>query len=133
MNAYTTGGPDLIWYGAGETRRKPVISAFGILDTFVGVLVRDDYGGYTSYDEQLAGVQQCLAHLYRYLGSAEAIDPAIQVWARSVGQILREGATAVKTARMQGRDRLDEKLLADLRHRYDQAVAVGISTNLSQS
>ena len=57
------GGPDLIWYGAAGNRTKPSITGFGILDGFRGVLVRDDYGGYLSYDDGLAGVQQCLAHL----------------------------------------------------------------------
>ena len=40
MGAYTGGGPDLVWYGAAGTRTKPAITAFGILETFNGVLVR---------------------------------------------------------------------------------------------
>jgi hypothetical protein len=39
---------------------------------------------------------------------------------------------AVKAARAQGHTGLDADLLTDLRHRYDQAVAVGICTNLSR-
>jgi hypothetical protein len=77
MRAYTGGGPDLIWYGAAGNRTKASIVGFGILDGFAGVLVRDDYGGYLSYDAGLAGVQQCLAHLYGYLDDAYAIDSAI--------------------------------------------------------
>ena len=73
MNAYTSGGPDLIWYGAAGNRTKASITGFGILDGYRGVLVRDDYGGYLSYDAGLAGVQQCLAHLYRYLDDAYAL------------------------------------------------------------
>ena len=65
MRAYTGGGPDLVWYGAAGDRTKVSISAFGILDDFRGVLVRDDYGGYTSYDDDLAGVQQCPSHVLR--------------------------------------------------------------------
>ena len=56
-------GADLVWYGAAGDRTKTSISGFGILDDFRGVLVRDDFGGYVSYDDELAGVQQCLAHL----------------------------------------------------------------------
>ena len=85
MRAYTGGGPDLIWYGAAGNRKKPSIAGFGILDGYCGVLVRDDYGGYLSYDAGLAGVQQCLAHLYRYLDDAYAIDPASQVWSGRPG------------------------------------------------
>ena len=75
MLAWTGGGADLIWYGAAGNRTKLAITGFGILDGYRGVLVRDDYGGYLSYDAGLAGVQQCLAHLYRYLDDAYATDP----------------------------------------------------------
>ena len=132
MNAYTGGGADLVWYGAAGNRTRPSITGFGILDGFRGVLVRDDYGGYLSYDTQLAGVQQCLAHLYRYLDDAHALDPAAQAWARQAGDALREAAAAVRTARNAGRTSLGPVLLAGLRHRYDQAVAAGISANLSR-
>ena len=84
MGAYTGGGPDLVWYGAAGDRTKTSISGFGILDEFRGVLVRDDYGGYTSYDDDLAGVQQCLSHVLRYLDDAHAIDTDAQAWARQV-------------------------------------------------
>ena len=131
MRAYTGGGPDLIWYGAVGNRTKAATAGFGILDGYRGVLVRDDYGGYLSYDTGLAGVQQCLAHLYRYLDDAYAIDPVSQVWTRQAGDALREAAAAVSTARA-GRASLAPVLLARLRHRYDQAVACGISVNLSR-
>ena len=42
------------------------------------MLVRDDYGGYTSYDDDLAGVQQCLSHILRYLDDAHAINTDAQ-------------------------------------------------------
>lgn len=136
MRTYTGCGDeptrDLVWYGAAGDRTKASITAFGILDSYTGALVRDDYGGYTGYDQQLTAVQQCLAHLHRYLDDAYAIDPATQVWTRAAGDALREATTAVKAARAAGRTRLDPDLLAGLRRRYDQAVAVGISVNLSR-
>ena len=132
MRAYTGGGPDLIWYGAAGNRTKAAITGFGILDGYRGVLVRDDYGGYLSYDAGLAGVQQCLAHLYRYLDDAYAIDPESQVWTRQAGDALRAAAAAVRAARDARQASLDPALLAGLRHSYDQAVACGISVNLSR-
>ncbi len=132
MRAYTGGGPDLIWYGAAGNRTKAAITGFGILDGYRGVLVRDDYGGYLSYDAGLAGVQQCLAHLYRYLDDAYAIDPVSQLWTRQAGDALREAAAAVRTARAGNRASLGPALLARLRHSYDQAIAAGISVNLSR-
>jgi transposase len=132
MRAYTGGGADLIWYGAAGDRTKASITGFGILDGYRGVLVRDDYGGYLSYDAGLAGVQQCLAHLYRYLDDAYAIDPVSQVWTRQAGDALREAAAAVRTGRAGNRASLGPALLARLRHSYDQAIACGISVNLSR-
>ena len=132
MCAYTGGGPDLIWYGAAGNRTKAAITGFGILDGYRGVLVRDDYGGYPSYDAGLAGVQQCLAHLYRYLDDAYAIDPRSQAWTRQAGDALRAAGAAVRDARDARRASLDPDLLAGLRHSYDQAVACGISASLSR-
>jgi hypothetical protein len=132
MGAYTRGGADLVWYGAAGDRTKASISAFGILDDFRGVLVRDDFGGYASYDPDLAGVQQCLAHLIRYLDDAYAIDTDAQLWARQVGDALRSAIHEVNTARADDRIVLDAELLTRLRRRYDRGVAVGISTNLSR-
>ena len=132
LRGWTGGGPDLIWYGAAGNRTKASITGFGILDGFAGILVRDDYGGYLSYDAGLAGVQQCLAHLHRYLDDACAIDPVSQAWTRQAGDALREAAAAVRAARRAGKASLDPALLDKLRHSYDQAVTYGISVNLSR-
>jgi transposase len=120
-----------VWYGAAGTRTKKAISAFGILDDYYGVLVRDDFGGYTSYDKQLAGVQQCLSHLLRYLDDAHDIDPATQIWAHQVADALRTAIHTINTAR---RDHTspDPDVIAAARQRYDQGIAVGISINLSR-
>jgi len=98
MGAYTGGGADLVWYGAAGNRTKASITAFGILDDFRGVLVRDDFGGYLSYDAELAGVQQCLAHVLRYLDDAHAIDTDAQAWARQVADALRVAIHEVNTS-----------------------------------
>jgi hypothetical protein len=132
MHAYTGGGPDLVWYGAAGNRTKAAITGFGIPDGYRGILVRDDYGGYLSYDAGLAGVQQCLAHLYRYLDDAYATGPVSQAWTRQAGDALREAAARVRAARAGNRASLSPALLARLRHSYDQAVAAGISVNLSR-
>jgi transposase len=132
LRGWTSGGPDLIWYGAAGNRTKQAITGFGILDGYHGVLVRDDYGGYLSYDTRLAGVQQCLAHLYRYLDDAYAIDPPSQVWTRQASDALRAAAAAVRAARAAGQASLDPAVLEELRHSYDQAVTFGISVSLSR-
>ena len=122
---------DLVWYGAAGTRTKKAISAFGILDSFCGVLVRDDFGGYVSYDKTLAGVQQCLSHLLRYLDDAYDIDPATQMWAHQVADALRKAIHAINTARRNATS-LDPDIVTAARRNYDQGVAVGISINLSR-
>ncbi|HXZ76223.1 MAG TPA: transposase, partial [Streptosporangiaceae bacterium] len=131
MRECTGGGGDLVWFGAAGTRTKKEITAFGILDNFTGVLVRDDFGGYVSYDEVLAGVQQCLSHILRYLQDTIDIDPIEQVWATQAADALREAIHALNTARRDGTP-LNPDKIARLRKDYDQAVACGISTNLSR-
>jgi len=116
MRACTGGGPDLTWYRAAGNRTKRSITGFGIPGGFAGVLVRDDHGGYVSYDGGLAGVQQCLAHSYRYPDDAYAIDPVSQVRTRQAGDALREAAPAVRAARDARQASLDPDLLARLRH-----------------
>ncbi len=64
---------------------------------------------------------------------AHAAGPASQAWTRQAGDALREAAAAVRAARAGNRASLDPALLAGLRHSYDQAVACGISVNLSRS
>ena len=96
------------------------------------MLVRDDFGGYVSYDDDLAGVQQCLAHLLRYLDDAHAIDTDVQAWARQVADALRAAIHEVNTTRAADRTTSDAELITRLRRRYDNGVAVGISTNLSR-
>jgi transposase len=132
MRAYTGGGPDLVWYGAAGDRTKTSINAFEIVNEFCGVLVRDDYGGYASYDTDLAGVQQCLAHVLRYLDDAHAINTDAQAWARQVADALRAAIHEINTTRADGQATPDADLITRLRRRYDNGVAVGISTNLSR-
>jgi transposase len=131
MNAFTFGGPDLVWFGAAGDRTKKSIGAFGILEAFEGVLVRDDYGGYVSYDEDLAGVQQCLSHIWRHLQDVGGIDSGVQVWTAQAADALYTAARAARTARAAGTG-IDPGLLAKWRASYDQAVACGISVNVSR-
>ena len=84
------------------------------------MLVRDDYGGYTSYDDDLAGVQQCLAHVIRYLDDAHAIDTDAQAWARQVADALRVAIHEVNTVRAANRTAVDAELLGRLRRRFDR-------------
>jgi hypothetical protein len=100
-----------------------------VLEGYAGYLVRDDYVGWHQFDPQLAGVQQCAAHLIRHAKGVLELHPTQQQWASHVIDVLREAAAAVADAHTDGRDRLDLQLLAELRTRYDQAVSWGITTN----
>jgi len=79
-------------------------------------------------------VQLCAAHLLRDLAGVEAIDPSAQVWATAAADALRDAAKAVTATKDSdpAAASLDPATLAGLRDRYDQAVAAGISTNLSR-
>ena len=60
-----TPGARLIWYAAMGSRSGPAIAGPGVLEGWHGYLVRDDYAAWHQFDAQLAGVQQCAAHLIR--------------------------------------------------------------------
>ena len=123
--------PDLVWFGAAGTRTKKEITAFGILDNYAGTLVRDDFGGYLSYDEDLTGVQQCLSHMLRHLQDVTDIDPHTQAWSVQAADALRLAIHAVNVARRKG-VALDTDEIAKRRKEFDQAIACGISINTSR-
>ena len=130
-HAVTIRTPDarLIWYAAMGSRSSAAIAGLGVLEGWHGYLVRDDYAGWHQFDAQLAGVQQCAAHLIRHCKGVLELHPQWQAWAGQVRDILREATAAVETARNDGKDHLDPGLLAGLRARYDEQVAWGITTN----
>ena len=127
----TVRTPDerLVWLAVTGSRSKKALRGLGVLDGFGGYLVRDDYPGWYQFDATLAGVQQCAAHLFRHLQGVLDLHPNWQAWADDVRQVLREANAAVEQAQAEDRQALDPKLLADLRARYDKAVAWGQATN----
>ena len=150
MRAYTRGRPgdpvedlsaDLVWYGAVGTRTKRAITSFDILDSFCGFLVRDDFGGYISYDKKLAGVRQCLSH-YADIG-IRAICSGISTTPTTSTRTARRGPVRSPTpcARRSTRSTPPAATTPTStptsspgpgrRHSFDQGVAVGIPINLS--
>jgi transposase len=127
----TVRTPDerLVWYAATPSRSSEAIKGLGVLDGYGGYLVRDDYAGWAQFDAQLAGVQQCCAHLARYLNGVHELHPDWQHWAEEARQILSQAHRAVQDAAAAGQTALDPELLADLRERYDAAVHWGEITN----
>jgi transposase len=127
----TVRTPDerLIWYAAMPSRSSEAIKNLGVLDGYQGILVRDDYAGWAQFDGQLAGVQQCCQHIFRHLNGVHALHPHWQHWAEEVRQVLKQAHAAVQDAVAAGHDALAPELLADLRERYDSAVAWGETTN----
>jgi transposase len=131
-HAVTIRTPDarLIWYAPIHSRSSKAIEGLDILSGWHGYLVRDDYAGWQQFDADLAGVQQCAAHLIRACKAVLALGAAgEQGWAQAVIDILREAQKAVTAARETGADRLDPPLLQGLRERYDKAANWGLLTN----
>ena len=129
----TVRTPDarLVWYKEIAARTSARIAELGVFDTWDGILVRDDYAGWHQFDGQLAGVQQCGAHLIRHLQGVLDLDPQVQMWAGQVQKALRDAAHLVEDANTTS-TAIDTAALADARYRYDQGVLVGISINLSR-
>ena len=97
---------------------------------FTGYLITDGYTGYQHLLSRLAGIQQCCAHVIRRCRAVTKLGPGrVQNWAGEIIMVLRGAHDAVEAARARGDTALDQKVLDDLRERYDAAVASGIIHN----
>ena len=131
MQAYTGGGPDLIWYGGREPHqgvdhqlRDPGRLPRGPGPRRLWRLPQLRRRAHRSPAVPRPPVQiprRCLRD-----------RPGIPGLDRQAGDALRAASAAVRTARDARQAALDPALLAGLRHNYDQAVACGISVNLSR-
>lgn len=121
----------LTWLTAIGSRGKTALRAAGILDTFTGVLVRDDYAGYHQFDPHLDGVQLCCAHLLRTAQGVAELGPE-QAWADQIATVLTRANTARDTAIDNGATSLDPDTLVDLRAAYDAALTAGLTTNIDR-
>lgn len=85
-HALTLRTPDarLIYYTGMPSRSKTSIADLDVLNGWHGYLVRDDYAGWHQFDEHLAGVQQCCAHIIRHCKSVLELHPDWQRWAGQV-------------------------------------------------
>ena len=121
-------GGRLTWLRALGSRRHAAITA--ILGFFTGFLITDGYGAYQDLLPQLAGIQQCAAHVIRRCRAVTKLGPgSLQSWAADVIEILREAHHLTEEARARGDPAADAELLATLCQRYDEAVAFGITHN----
>jgi transposase len=100
-------------------RSKDAIDAGGVLTEISGMLVRDGYAGY----KHLTQVEHawCGAHLLRDLRGMHQADPAGQLWAKAMGDLLADVHHLAVAAREAGRAGADE--LAHLHRRYTGALA----------
>ncbi|MGH3125331.1 MAG: IS66 family transposase, partial [Streptosporangiaceae bacterium] len=95
-----------------------------------GLLMTDGYTGYQHLLTRLAGIQQCCQHIIRRCRAVIKLGPGgLQSWAGDIIAILREAHQAVEDARARGSTALGADLLDELRERYDDAVAFGITHN----
>jgi transposase len=120
-------GGKLTWLRALGSRRAAAITA--ILSFFTGILITDGYTAYQQMLPDLAGIQQCAAHVIRRCRAVSKLGPgSLQSWAADVIEILREAHQACEDARSRGQP-IDPELLEKLRGRYDEAVAFAITHN----
>jgi len=86
--------------------------------------VRDGYAGYSHLTGALHA--WCGAHNLRDLRDLYTFDPAGQLWARSMADLLIHASAAATAARAAGQPRLSGEQLAEISAWYRGAVAKGI-------
>ncbi len=90
----------------------------------------DGYAAYQQRLPKLAGIQRCAAHVIRRYRAVAGLGPgSLQSWAADVIEILRGTHRLTEEARARGEPAADAEPLADLRQRYDETVALGITRN----
>ena len=120
-------GGKLTWLRAMTSRRAAAITA--ILSFFTGILITDGYTAYQQMLTDLAGIQQCAAHVIRRCRAVSKLGPgSLQSWATDVIITLRQVHLACEDARSRGQPP-DQEQLGKLRERYDEAVSFGITHN----
>ncbi len=103
------------------------IDAGRVLPGYAGTIVRDGYAGYDHLGDALHA--WCGAHGLRDLKGLYDFDPAGQVWARSMADLLIWANKQATAARAAGQPWLPEDQLAEIRSWYRGAVAKGIADN----
>jgi transposase len=122
-----TPGGTLTWLRAMGSRRHEAITA--ILGFFTGFLICDGYEAYPRLLPQLAGLQQCAAHVIRRCRAAAKLGPGgLQSWAAGIIEILRDAHRLTGQARARDGPPAPGRL-GKLRRRYDEAAASGIIHN----
>ncbi len=116
-------GGRLTWLRALTFRRHEAITA--ILAFFTGFLIADGYGAYQKLGD-LAGVQPCCQHIIRRCRQVAGLGPgSLRSWTEEVIGVLRSAHKMIEEARARGDPASAAQALADLRRRYDKAVASG--------
>ena len=131
-HVFTLRSETIVWLGAGHTRGHAALDAFGLFDRYTGVLVTDDYNGYSKYQDTLAARQLCNAHLIRSLRGVEQAGAAERVrqdWAKVLIKIPRAGRAAVKGAIAAGYGALTGREIAKIRAEYLMWAESGIAEN----
>jgi transposase len=103
------------------------IDAGGMLPGYAGTIVRDGYAGYDHLSDAVHA--WCGAHGLRDLKGLYEFDPDGQVWARSMADLMIWANRQATAARVGGRQRLGDDILAEIRSWYRGAVAKGITDN----
>lgn len=121
-------GERLVWLRPLVSRAAS--SVLAALKGFTGYLVVDGYSSYQQLLTTAKGIQQCVQHVIRRCRQVAKLGPgSLQSWTGEVTAALREAHDAVQAAKAAGRKAIDPDLLADLRDRYDKAVAFGQTHN----
>jgi transposase len=112
-------------------RTKQAIDVGGVLPGYAGTIVRDGYKGYEPLTDALHA--WCGAHGLRDLAGLYRFDPAGQVWARSMADLLIDANAKATAAREAGQAALDAAGLEHIRCWYRGAVAKGLADNAGKA
>jgi transposase len=117
---------ELTLYRLHDSRGHPAIKHFGLLETFNGTAVHDNWHVYHEYPATHA---LCNIHHLRELQGVIEQDPAEQTWAVQMAALLRELKDSTDQARDSGQTALCPRALASYTDRYQRIVTLGREQN----
>jgi transposase len=121
----------LTCYHLDAKRGQPAINAHAVLPALhtPQVAIHDGWMPYFKPAYSNADHALCNAHHLRELDGWAQADPQHHIWATTLADLLREGHTLVNHAKTNNLGRLPPDTLADLHHRWAQAIDDAYTAN----
>lgn len=122
MWAHVVCNDDATLLQISHKRGMEGISASNVLNNYTGMLIVDGFSAYKSLP-QIAGIQSCFAHLFRYF--KDLTDNYNQSWAQKMSCLFKFALDSTKRLSSLGVDGYSEQVKSYMLNKYNQILDEG--------